>query len=185
MLHLGQAGQEEHLGHLPIRAAVRCMRCSFPALPVPDAAFDLVVCQQGLQFFSDRATALAEIRRATKPGGWVALSVWQDFVRCPGFARLAAVLIDHVGPRWARLCAPRSPSPSQEYYVACSPKLASSTRASPAHPGSCAITRQHAPSARTRGTPLTDDDTATMCPYPDDDATVFPMEAHVAAAPSP
>lgn len=64
---------------------------------MPDAAFDVVVCQQGLQFFSDRATALAEIGRATKPVGWVALSVWLDIERCPGFARLAEALNDHIG----------------------------------------------------------------------------------------
>ena len=41
------------------------------ALPVADGAFDLVACQQGLQFFGHRAAALAEMRRALAPGdGW-------------------------------------------------------------------------------------------------------------------
>ena len=32
-------------------------------LPLPDTAFDLVLCQQGLQFFPDRAAALREMHR--------------------------------------------------------------------------------------------------------------------------
>jgi SAM-dependent methyltransferase len=32
-------------------------------LDLPNAAFDLVLCQQGLQFFPDRAAAVREIRR--------------------------------------------------------------------------------------------------------------------------
>ena len=41
-----------------------------PAAPlgVESAAFDFVVCQQGLQFFPDRLAALGEMRRALKPG---------------------------------------------------------------------------------------------------------------------
>ena len=40
-----------------------------PAAPlgVENAAFDFVVCQQGLQFFPDRLAALSEMRRALKP----------------------------------------------------------------------------------------------------------------------
>jgi 2-polyprenyl-3-methyl-5-hydroxy-6-metoxy-1,4-benzoquinol methylase len=41
-----------------------------PAAPlgVDSAAFDFVLCQQGLQFFPDRLAALSEMRRALKPG---------------------------------------------------------------------------------------------------------------------
>ncbi len=41
-----------------------------------DAAFDLCVCLQGLQFFPDRVAGLAEIRRVLKPSGRVAASIW-------------------------------------------------------------------------------------------------------------
>lgn len=43
------------------------------AMPLPDAAFDLVLCQLELQFFPDRPLALREMRRALVPGGRLAL----------------------------------------------------------------------------------------------------------------
>jgi SAM-dependent methyltransferase len=46
------------------------------ALPFADAAFDVVLCQQGLQFMPDPAAALADMARVLKPGGRLALSVW-------------------------------------------------------------------------------------------------------------
>ena len=39
------------------------------SLAFPDQAFDLVLCQQGLQFFSDRNRALSEMRRVLAAGG--------------------------------------------------------------------------------------------------------------------
>jgi ubiquinone/menaquinone biosynthesis C-methylase UbiE len=47
-------------------------------LPVPDGVADLVLCQQGLQFFPDKASALREMRRALKPRGRLGVSVWAD-----------------------------------------------------------------------------------------------------------
>jgi len=56
------------------------------ALDLPDNAFDLVLCQQGLQFFPDRAAAAKEIRRALNDRGRVVLSVWQELQYHPVFA---------------------------------------------------------------------------------------------------
>lgn len=47
------------------------------SLPVEDGGFDVAVCQQGLQFFPDRAASLAEMHRALKPGGRVGISCWR------------------------------------------------------------------------------------------------------------
>jgi SAM-dependent methyltransferase len=60
------------------------------ALPVPDATFDAAVCQQGLQFFPDRPAALAELRRALRPGGRLGVAVWSAIEESPLFAALEA-----------------------------------------------------------------------------------------------
>ena len=49
--------------------------------------FDAVVCRWGLMFLPDLAEALARIRRALKPGGRFATSVWSTVDRV-GFASL-------------------------------------------------------------------------------------------------
>ena len=45
-------------------------------LPFGPDSFDVVTCQQGLQFFPDRPAALAEMRRVLTPGGRVAIACW-------------------------------------------------------------------------------------------------------------
>ena len=44
------------------------MEASADALPFPDDSFDVVTCQQGLQFFPDRPAAMAEMRRRAAAG---------------------------------------------------------------------------------------------------------------------
>jgi SAM-dependent methyltransferase len=65
-----------------------------PAAPlaVEDAGFDVVTCQQGLQFFPDRAAAIREMHRALKPGGRVAAAVWREIALQPAFAALDTAL---------------------------------------------------------------------------------------------
>jgi SAM-dependent methyltransferase len=58
-------------------------------LPLDDESFDLVFCQQGLQFMSDPAAAVAEMRRVVAPGGRLTMSVWRA---CEGFEILAGIL---------------------------------------------------------------------------------------------
>jgi ubiquinone/menaquinone biosynthesis C-methylase UbiE len=67
-----------------------------PAAPlaVEDAGFDVVTCQQGLQFFPDRAAAIREMHRALKPGGRVAAAVWREIALQPCFAALDAALCE-------------------------------------------------------------------------------------------
>ena len=76
-------------------------------LPFPGQAFHLVLCQQGLQFFPDRAAGLDQMRRVLMPGGRIALAVWGPIERSPGFAALAAALDHHVSA--AAAAAARSP----------------------------------------------------------------------------
>lgn len=43
---------------------------------LPEASFDAVFCQQGLQFFPDRLGALREIHRVLTPGGRAVIATW-------------------------------------------------------------------------------------------------------------
>jgi len=78
------------------------------SLPFPDEFFDLVVCQQGLQFFPDRVKALNEMNRilvgSIQNGGnkelrcgKLALSVWTSIKDSPGFSILERLLEETIG----------------------------------------------------------------------------------------
>jgi len=73
------------------------------ALPFATNAFDVVVCQQGLQFFPDSGAALREAYRVLVPGGRVAVAVWCDIESSPGHHALTRGLERHVGPDAAGL----------------------------------------------------------------------------------
>lgn len=62
------------------------------ALPYDDAGFDAVVSQFGLMFFEDRAAALSEMWRVLRPGGRLAVAVWDGLERTPGYAAMTALL---------------------------------------------------------------------------------------------
>lgn len=55
------------------------------ALPFRDASFDVVVCQFGAMFFSDRPRAYAETHRVLKPGGRYIFNVWDKLAHNPVF----------------------------------------------------------------------------------------------------
>lgn len=68
------------------------------ALPFPDRSFDVVVCQFGLMFFSDRDKAVREMLRVMVPGGRCAVAVWDVIENAPAFAALVG-LLDRVAGR--------------------------------------------------------------------------------------
>ena len=68
------------------------------ALPFPAAAFSVVFCQLGLQYFPDRRQALGEMYRVLRPQGRLVLLVWRAVTHSPGFAALADALERHVSP---------------------------------------------------------------------------------------
>ena len=61
---------------LPPGLTIEWRHGSALALPFDDGAFDVVVCQQGFQFFPDRMGALHQMRRVLRATGRVALSVF-------------------------------------------------------------------------------------------------------------
>lgn len=73
-------------------APIEYLECSADSIDVPENGFDVVTCQQGLQFFPNRPAALAEMRRTLRPGGQLGVAVWCDIEDCPPFAALANAL---------------------------------------------------------------------------------------------
>ena len=73
------------------------------ALPFAESAFDVVVCQQGLQFFPDSGQALREAHRVLVPSGRFAVAVWCAIESSPGHHALARGLERHVGTEAAGL----------------------------------------------------------------------------------
>src|SRR5262249_41083176 len=67
-------------------------------MPFPDRAFDLVLCQLGLQFFPDRPRALREMHRVLVPDGRMALSVYTTIERTPVANALAQSLDPRLRP---------------------------------------------------------------------------------------
>lgn len=49
--------------------AIVWLQASVTATELPDASIDVILCQQGLQFFPDKLTALREMHRALVPAG--------------------------------------------------------------------------------------------------------------------
>ncbi len=66
------------------------------ALDLPDRAFDIAYCQQGLQFFPDRPAGVREMRRVLADGGRVVLAVWQGLDRHPLYEALANAEVPHL-----------------------------------------------------------------------------------------
>jgi SAM-dependent methyltransferase len=81
----------------PGGATIEWREGSAVALPCDDQAFDVVLCQQGLQFFPDRPAAVREMARVLKPGGRLCLNVWCDLALNPGQAAIEAAGLRQLG----------------------------------------------------------------------------------------
>jgi ubiquinone/menaquinone biosynthesis C-methylase UbiE len=65
-------------------------------LPFPDGEFDVVVCQQGVQFFEDPVQAVIEMYRVSTPAGRVVATAWAPMERCPYFAAMTEAMAKYV-----------------------------------------------------------------------------------------
>ncbi|GGZ25105.1 class I SAM-dependent methyltransferase [Streptomyces poonensis] len=68
------------------------------ALPFEEATFDVVICQQGAQFFPDLDAALKEAARVLRPGGRIALTTWAPKERSPYFDAQYRVIEEYGSP---------------------------------------------------------------------------------------
>jgi SAM-dependent methyltransferase len=66
------------------------------ALPFGKATFDVVLCQQSIQFFSDQTSAVQEMKRVLTPGGRFALNVSRALQFNPYIRAIADALERHV-----------------------------------------------------------------------------------------
>jgi len=76
------AGVDQESGMLAVAAEVapqvEWREAMAESLPYLDESFDAVVSQFGLMFFSDRPQALREMTRVLRPGGRLAIAVWDS-----------------------------------------------------------------------------------------------------------
>jgi SAM-dependent methyltransferase len=83
--------------------AIEWVSADAAALPMPDASYDVVVCQQGLQFMPEPGAALTEMHRVLAPGGRLVLALWRALEYAPGFAAYVDVLDRHLGAQVAEI----------------------------------------------------------------------------------
>ena len=67
------------------------------ALPFADGTFDVVCCEQALQFFADPVRPWARCTASSAPDGRVGVSVCRAIRYAPTYVALAAALDRHVG----------------------------------------------------------------------------------------
>jgi ubiquinone/menaquinone biosynthesis C-methylase UbiE len=80
----------------PEGAPVEWIEANAENLPLADASFDLAVCQQGFQFFGERAEAARELRRILRPGGRAVIACWEGLERQEFFRRMAEAEDKHL-----------------------------------------------------------------------------------------
>lgn len=101
----------------PTGAAIEWREGNAIALALPHDRFDLVLCQQGLQFFSDSAASLREMRRVLTEGGRIVLSAWQALQRHPVYEALLEATARHLGAAISDVALSFSLSDAEEMRV--------------------------------------------------------------------
>jgi SAM-dependent methyltransferase len=170
-------------------------------LPFPDASFDCVLCQQGLQYFADRPAALREMRRVLAPGGRLGLSVWRAIGRNPGFERFTRALASYAGEDAGAIMrtpfsGPAAAELRQLVRGADLDGVALHIRIAPVRcPSALELLRWQESASPLAGPlgalgadahdALARGVAAALEPYTDDAGVVFPMETHIVTAARP
>lgn len=77
---------------------VQFRQCTADSLPFANDSFDVAVSRLGVMFFPDPLAGLQEMLRVTKPGGRIALVVWDKTELNPYSYTLTEVVSRHVKP---------------------------------------------------------------------------------------
>ena len=182
-------------------APITWLEASATNMPLPDAAFDVVYCQLGLQFFPDRPAAMREMYRVLVPSGRLGLMVWQGIQYSPGFGALAAALARHVSTEAAGIMrAPFGLAEAEQLRALVAAEgfrdiAIQSVAGTVRFPSISRFVQDYV-----RGSPLSShvanvsDDTRAalvsevgdqLMPYVAGDALTFPIKAHLASARKP
>jgi len=99
----GVDSSEENLEQAKIRAAeesvpVTWLQRDFASTSLRAASYDLLTCQQGLQFATDRAAVMKEARRLIASGGRAFFSCWAELSRQDGLREVEEIATKHFGP---------------------------------------------------------------------------------------
>jgi SAM-dependent methyltransferase len=179
-------------------SAVEWRQGDAAALPFDDGAFDLVTCQQVLQFVPARDAALRDVRRVLAPGGRAAVAILREIRHAPAYVAVADALARHVGAEAGAMM--RSPFPSwgrEEVRALVARGGFREVRVrievgSGRYPSAAALVEQEAASSplagRLRGLPsavreaMVRELTASLADFTDDDGVTFPIETFVVLA---
>ena len=74
--------------------AVEFSEATGPAIAAADESIDIVLCQQGFQFFADLTASAREIRRVLRPGGRLVASTWAPANECAFFGWICRALAE-------------------------------------------------------------------------------------------
>jgi SAM-dependent methyltransferase len=77
-------------------APIRWLEGNATKLLLDDEAFDVVLCQQGLQFFEDKPAAVSEMRRVLDHRGRIVLAIWRGLDHLTLFKDLTAAEARHL-----------------------------------------------------------------------------------------
>lgn len=102
--HVGPDGSvsgSDMNGEMLARAKVRCegakcsvdfVEASAESLSFSSESFDIVVCQQGFQFFSNKYEAATEVHRVLRGGGRTVVTTWRPVAECNFFGAICGAL---------------------------------------------------------------------------------------------